>query len=182
MNTSSENTQTSRPIGFWITAVDRLLADRFATAFRNEGITRRDWRALNAIDGTVDTPHALRPHKLERLLRRGWVTQTDDQWQLTENGRDAKERLGAVVDGIRAQVIDAVSPEEYETTVATLEKIARSFGYEEGSRLPRGRKHMHRHGCGRGQGHGHDRGHGYGFRHGHAHGERPQHIHIHLAK
>ncbi|UJP09718.1 hypothetical protein L2X99_15140 [Microbacterium sp. KUDC0406] len=201
MNSSENN--SSHPFGFWITAIDRLMADRFATAFENEGITRRDWRLLNVVadGGDQHTP------KICRLAERGWVTRTEGSWQLTDSGRVAKERLGAVVDGIRAQVAEVVTPEDYAVMTASLGNVARAFGYEEGKPLPRrhrgrgrGEHRFGPHGRGHGhferraaegghRGHGHwgpgfpqadrmqDECRGHGRRHGHA--PQAQHIHIH---
>src|SRR5690606_6877617 len=45
--------ENSRPFGFWLKAVDRLMAAEFARAFESEGITRREWRLLNIVDGTA---------------------------------------------------------------------------------------------------------------------------------
>ncbi|ALX65878.1 MarR family winged helix-turn-helix transcriptional regulator [Microbacterium sp. XT11] len=159
MNTTDNHTTDTpaspRPFGFWITAVDRLLAAEFATAFEREGANRRDWRLLNVIDGTVPAHRPLRPHKLRDLEERGWITREGEDWTLTDEGRAAKERLCAIADGIRATITDAVSPEDYETTVATLEKIATALGWEDGKPLPR-----------RGRG-GHGGRHGHGGRDGH---------------
>ena len=141
MNTDTQNPQnTSRPFGYWLKAADRLMAAEFATAFENEQASRRDWRLLNVIDGTAPARRPLNTHKLHRLVERGWVAAEGDDWTLTDEGRAAKERLGAVVDGIRAKVTDAVSDEEMATTLASLEKIARAFGWDEETPLPRGRR------------------------------------------
>jgi hypothetical protein len=185
MNSTSDP-QNPRPFGYWIKAVDRLMAAEFATAFEREGATRRDWRLLNVIDGSVPAGRPLHPGKLRGLVERGWVTKDGESWTLTDEGRAAKERLGAVVDGIRAQVADAVSPEDFDTTVATLEQIARTFGWDENTPLPRGRRgdgrghaehhHGEHHGHGRRHGAPFGRGHGFGSdahecQHPHAHGE-----------
>ncbi|MDQ0614824.1 hypothetical protein QF046_002465 [Microbacterium sp. W4I4] len=178
MNTTDTNdndntTENSRPFGYWITAVDRLLRAELATVFDDEGITRREWRMLNRIDGTFAAPAAsdrpLRARKLHRLLELGWVERSKEGWTLTEAGTLAKQRLGIAVDEIRARVAGAVSPEEYATMTASLEKIAREFGWAEGRRLPRREGRFgHRHPGGhRGFGHGF---HGERFRHG-FHGE-----------
>lgn len=142
MNTTADSTSdnTSRPFGFWLKAVDRLMAHDFATAFAAEGATRRDWRLLNVVDGTVPARRPLHPHKLHDLVDRGWVEADGDGWALTDEGRAAKERLGAAVDGIRAKVAGAVSDEEMATTLAALEKIARAFGWDEETPLPRKRR------------------------------------------
>ncbi|MFC7787721.1 hypothetical protein ACU045_01955 [Microbacterium sp. MAHUQ-60] len=145
MNTDDDNTDKNhRPFGYWITAVDRLLRAEFATVFEDEGIARRDWRMLNRIDdtfpGSARTDRPLGEHKLHRLLELGWVEHRNEGWALTEPGTLAKQRLGVAVDEIRARVAGAVSPEEYATMTASLEKIAREFGWAEGRRLPRSRR------------------------------------------
>lgn len=187
MNTSdTQNTaNTSRPFGFWIKAVDRLMAAEFASSFEGEHASRRDWRILNVIDGTAPARRPLNAHKLRDLIERGWVVADGDGWTLTDDGRAAKERLGGIVEGIRAKVSDAVSPEDLDTTIATLEQIARAFGWDEETPLPRGRGHGHgfgrrgfgpgfgprdfgrRHGHPFGRGHGHGFGRGFAPNHGH---------------
>lgn len=160
MNT--QNTDSNdRPLGYWLTAVDRLLAAEFAAAFENEGVTRRDWRLLNAIDGTAVADRPLPEHKLGRLMDLGWIEAGDGDWTLTDSGRTAKERLGAVVDGIRTKVTDAAGSDDLATTLAALERIARALGWDESGRLPR---KPHRAGRGhRGFGPRHRFGRGPGF-------------------
>ncbi len=138
MNTTTDNTSdnSSRPFGYWLKAVDRLMAQEFATAFAAEGATRRDWRLLNVVDGSAPSRRPLNPHKLHDLVDRGWVEADGDGWTLTGEGRAAKERLGAAVDSIRAKVAGAVSDEEMATTLAALEKIARAFDWDEETPLP----------------------------------------------
>lgn len=174
MNTINTD-ENSRPFGFWLKAVDRLMAIEFAAAFESEGITRRDWRLLNIIDGTVpgsdrksdhQSAQELPVHKLGRLIELGWVTDAEGTWTLTDDGRAAKERLGNIVDGIRAKVTDAVPADDLATTMATLEQLARAFGWDESTPLPR-RRHGdgHRGGFGK-RGFGPSgfsrRGHGFG--------------------
>jgi len=189
-----ENTPAdpSRPFGFWITAVDRLLAAEFATAFEDEGITRRDWRILNAVDGTVPLGRDLTDGKVRHLAALGWVEPGPDGWALTADGVAAKARLTAAVEEIRAQVAGALDPEEFATMAAALEKLARGLGYEEGKRLPRRRpggrrgggdrrEHGHRGYGGHGR-RGHDRHHGELHDGGSGerfarHGEHPRHEH-----
>lgn len=168
MNTINTD-DSSRPFGFWLKATDRLMAAEFTAAFGSEGITRREWRLLNIIDGTAPgkprkNDRSLPEHKLGRLIDLGWVTDAEGTWTLTDDGRAAKERLGSIVDGIRAKVTDAVPAEDLATTMATLEQIARAFGWDEETPMPR--KPRGRGGFG---GRGFGRGHG---RHGSAHAGR----------
>ncbi|MBS1673890.1 MAG: hypothetical protein JSS74_07995 [Actinobacteria bacterium] len=176
MNTIEDNTDNPsddhRPFGFWLTAVDRLLAAEFATAFEDEGITRRDWRILNAVDGTVTTGRPLPDRKLHHLAGLGWVERGAEGWTLTADGTAAKARLASAVAEIRAKVADLLSPEEYAALAASLEKLARGLGYEEGKRLPRRAGRDRRAGA-FGHGHSHGSGHEHRFAHAadHDHGE-----------
>ncbi|BDZ40162.1 MarR family winged helix-turn-helix transcriptional regulator [Microbacterium suwonense] len=171
MNTETNSNDTNtRPFGYWITAVDRLMRAEFATVFEDEGITRRDWRMLNRIDGTFAarpgaTDRPLKAHRLQRLIERGWVERGPEGWALTESGSLAKQRLSVAVDELRARVAGAVTPEEYATMTASLEKIAREFGWEEGRRLPR-RERGDRRRTGRGGFGPHARRDGFGQRDG----------------
>lgn len=73
---------------------------------------------------------------------RGWVTIGADGITLTDAGRDAHAALRTKVEAVRQTVADAVSPEDLATTLASLESIARAFGWDEASAHehgPRGR-------------------------------------------
>ena len=146
-----------RPLGYWLRTVDALITSEFAKAFDGEGVTRRDWMVLNVIAGDADAPAfaerlARKGKRLRGLEQRGWVEETGDgSWVLTDEGRAAKERLGAIVEGVRSRVAGAVPPEDYATTVASLEAIARALGWDENARMPRP-------GFGRGFGRGFERG------------------------
>ena len=154
MNDDFENEDTApdersgaqRPLGYWLRLVDGLISREFATAFEGEGVTRRDWMLLNALSGDVDAPGLADRlarkggKRLRRLEQLGWAEeQGDGTWALTDEGRDARERLGEAVSGIRSRVAGAVSPEDYGTMLASLEAIARDLGWDESQPFPRGR-------------------------------------------
>lgn len=138
-NTHAENPPTSdpKPLGFWLRTVDALLSQEFATAFDGTGTSRRDWMILNILSGDVDAAGfaerlARKGKRLGGLAERGWVEQQGDgTWTITEEGRAAQARLGELVEGIRSRVAGAVSPEDFATTLASLEAIARELGWDE---------------------------------------------------
>ncbi|HWM15940.1 MAG TPA: hypothetical protein VNP97_05070 [Microbacterium sp.] len=156
-----------RPLGYWLRTVDGLITREFAAAFDGEGASRRDWMLLNALSGDVDVPGlaarlARKGKRLRGLEDRGWVEESGDgTWVLTDEGRAAKERLGSIVDGIRSRVAGAVSPEDFATTMGSLEAIARELGWDENVPMPR-----------RGFGRSFGRGPGFGFGPGSHFGER----------
>jgi hypothetical protein len=168
-----------RPLGFWLRTVDALITREFAAAFDGADIDRRDWMLLNALSGDTELPafaerFIRKGKRLRGLAERGWVEEAGDgTWSLTDQGRAAKEQLGSIVDGIRSRVAGAVPPEDYATTMASLEAIARELGWEEGQRMPR-------RGFGRGREFAPGAGFGPGFRgahHCHPHHEHGSHAH-----
>ena len=160
-NNNEPEAAGSRPLGYWLRAVDALITEEFAKAFDGEGVTRRDWMLLNAVSGDADVPGfaerlARKGKRLRGLEQRGWVEEAGDgTWMLTDAGRAAKERLGTIVEGVRSRVAGAVAPEDYAKMLASLEAIARELGWDENSRMPR-------RGFGRGFGPGSGRGFGPG--------------------
>ncbi len=187
---------SSLPLGFWLPTVDRLLEREFEAAFVDLDVTRREWQALNLIAGEVRDERLrakldARPGRLVALVDRGWVTGEPGAWQLTETGREAHAHLKERVDGIRARVHGAVSPDDYATTLASLEAIARALGWNESDADRPGRGRFGRRGR-KAWGPRHGRGFGpfgvppfrpgfgNGPHQGHHGGEREIHVHVHL--
>ena len=141
---NSPDTTPTRPFGYWLRAVDRLLAREFETAFEKDGASRRDWRLLSLLADDAAAPELrarLERHggkKLRALAERGWVARTGDAWTLTDEGRAAHARLADAAGHIRARVAGAVSSEDFATTLASLEAIAVELGWNPDERLPRG--------------------------------------------
>jgi hypothetical protein len=182
-----------RPLGYWLRVIDRRLDDAMRELFAADDLTLRGWRLLNLVAGTVSDPRlneklAARPERVRPLVDRGWIDGEPGAWRLTEAGEAARASLHERVSSLRARVAGAVGPEDFATTLASLEAIARELGWTEGERMPRrqgrgfGRRHPgegfgHRHdGEHDAEGHGEHFGrrlHGEGFGHRHHHGEHP---------
>ena len=136
----------TRPIGFWIKLVDRLLEERFAEIIEEHGVTRRQWQLLGVIESggaTVDQlDQAIAPvlgagsgesavEHLAELLDSDWVVATDASYELTERGRIAFSRLTEVVKGLRDQTGEGLTEDEYLATVSSLERMAQNLGFVE---------------------------------------------------
>ena len=130
-----------RPIGFWLKLVDRLLEDRLSTALGD--LTRRHWQVLNVVEQAparpADIDERVRPflgaggtaeREIADLVASGWVEGTDFL-TLTDVGRKAFKDLLDKVSADRARAMEGVPPEDYSTTVATLEPVARNLGWTE---------------------------------------------------
>jgi len=144
LNEENDNPKTPRPLGYWLRAVDGLITRAFAEALDAEGVSRRDWMVLNVLSGDVDAPGlaerlARKGKRLRSLEDRGWVLeQGDGTWVLTDLGRAEKERIGAIVDGIRSRVTGAIGDDAYTQLTTSLEAIARELGWDETTAAERG--------------------------------------------
>lgn len=153
MTNSHDNTNTTpapdaqpaadRSPGYWLKMSDALISREYAARFAAEGVTRRDLRILSALAGATELPERLR-ERLERggkrvwaLAERGWIEQGEAGWKLTPAGEEARERLAGIVQETRDRITGSVSAEDLATTTATLEAIAREFGWTEDTRFPR---------------------------------------------
>lgn len=188
MNTDQNTPDESegRPLGFWLKLVDRRISEEMESLFADDGITRRDWRMLNLLAGTARDEHLAerlhaKPHVLHRLAERGWVAGFPPE--ITEAGREARDRLESQVSALRERVAGAVSPENFATTLRSLEAIARELGWDESQSLPRGqrggRRFAHHHGMPM-HGFGMREGFGPWHRGGHRGGPQGVHVHVHL--
>jgi hypothetical protein len=135
----------TRPIGFWLKLVDRLIDERFAAIIEEHGVTRRQWQLLNVMEpaaATVDQlDEAIAPfvepgteetavEHLAELVDSEWITVSGSVYSLTERGRAAFGRLQQVVDALRDQTSEGLTEEQYETTLVALERMAVNLGWQ----------------------------------------------------
>ena len=129
----------SRPIGYWVKELDRLLEESFARALASEDCNRRHWQLLNVLEAGPVTDAGLEAavapfaasdssgvrSALEVLIQRGWVElRPDGRVQLTAAGREARRRLEKTVSEQRRYIAEGVSEADYRTTVSVLERMA----------------------------------------------------------
>lgn len=142
-----------RPIGYWLKLVDSLISEQFATSLEEHGVTRRQWQLLNLLGGKAHTSEELMSslapffdevspegepaspaEHLAELLESGWVAQDGDSYSLTERGHISLGRLTELVEGMRERSSAGVTDEQYETTIATLQRMATNLGWSEAER------------------------------------------------
>ncbi|MDA0165216.1 hypothetical protein OM076_33420 [Solirubrobacter ginsenosidimutans] len=131
-----------RPIGYWLKELDQLIEATLDRALADEAVTRRDWQVLNAL-GPAPAPRdevveQLRPFwgveavdpdaVLEGLISRGWALRDPaDRFSLSPEGEAARAALLERVNQLRAAIADGVSPEQYNTTIDTLSRMAENL-------------------------------------------------------
>lgn len=135
---------STRTLAFWLALVDRLVERGFAGALDEHGITRMQWRILTALgespatadqldvalaDLPVYDDDATAAEQLGELVESGWV-EASDAYRLTERGRSAHDHILDAVAELRTRVLTGISPEEEQTMVAMLERMARNLGWE----------------------------------------------------
>jgi len=135
-----------RPIGFWLKLVDRMIDEQFASTLEEHGVTRRQWQLLSVLSREPATVEQLdaavapflsaadsetSADHLAELLDSGWVALATDQYEITERGRIAFDKLADVVAAERTLATEGVTPEQYEQTLAVLERVARNLGWND---------------------------------------------------
>ncbi|MCU1550852.1 MAG: transcriptional regulator [Glaciihabitans sp.] len=133
-----------RPIGFWLKLVDNLIEVQFANTLEEHGVTRLQWQLLNVLARQAASVEQLNAavapflsveagessvEHLGELIDSGWVDATSTAYELTDRGRGALERLTVVVTEQRTIMSAGVTEQEYETTTAVLEQMARNLGW-----------------------------------------------------
>jgi DNA-binding MarR family transcriptional regulator len=136
-----------RPIGYWLTLLNGLIEEQFATTLDEHGVTRRQWQLLTVLSRSPSTvaqlDEAVAPfvaggadpassaEHLSELIDSGWVDATAEAYELTERGRIAFDRLAEVVTQQRAAVASGITEQEYAETLGVLEKMSRNLGWSD---------------------------------------------------
>lgn len=135
---------STRTLAYWLALVDRLVERGFAGALEEHGITRMQWRIMTALgegpatadqlDETLaDLPayddDATAAEQLGELVESGWV-EAADAYRLTERGRAAHDHILDAVAELRTRVLTDISPDEEQTMIALLERMARNLGWD----------------------------------------------------
>ncbi|HLT09178.1 MAG TPA: hypothetical protein VK028_00035 [Micromonosporaceae bacterium] len=133
-----------RPIGYWLKVVDKLIDAQFSQSAADAGITRRQWQILNvlaergeakpeevraAIAPFLDAGETLDQHLIgiEDL-----VSVQPGGIRMTAAGIERLESVKArSVQRLRDRIASGLTPEDYDTTLRTLERMARNLGWSE---------------------------------------------------
>ena len=132
------NTGSERPIGYWLMKLDRLIDEQFEQQLGEAGLSRRQWQVINLLEGdprsVPELQSELEPFlqedpddltdALSGLVTRGWVASQDNIVNLTETGQAQLKLIKAKVTELRQASMAGISPEEYQTTIDVLARMA----------------------------------------------------------
>lgn len=106
---------------------DRLLRLKTRESLKADGVHPGHLRALRALaDGRFDLRHGGR--LVRGLVSRGWAQVGFDGVTITDDGREALERLTAVASDTRADVVDALTDEQTAALRAGLTALIDAAG------------------------------------------------------
>jgi DNA-binding MarR family transcriptional regulator len=128
-----------RPIGYWLKHLDGLIEQSFERTLAGEGVTRRQWQALNTLQERpstqaeiaaalkpflVDDPGADR-RVIDELMAREWVRQGEgNRLELTPAGARAHAALLERIQSVRQLLVRGVTQEEYLAAIDVLRRMA----------------------------------------------------------
>ncbi|TDC86102.1 hypothetical protein E1193_00015 [Micromonospora sp. KC606] len=137
--TQLPNVREQRPLGYWLRYIDGAIEESLGRLFAADGLNRRGWQVLNTIsydpitiaklDETmaaflsVDEP-TMRPY-VDRFVEWGWAHVADDgAVALTDEGRQAHQRVSEQSGALRVRMMECLSSEEHEALMELLQRLA----------------------------------------------------------
>ena len=132
------NTDSERPIGYWLKKLDRLIDRQFELQLSTARLSRWQWQLLNLLENNPrsvpELESELEPFlegaaaelsgAVAGLVTRGWAESTDNIVNLTEMGKQQFEIAKATAAELRQTLTRGISAEEYQTTLTVLAKMA----------------------------------------------------------
>ncbi len=135
--------EQQKPIGYWLKAADQAITESLDRAVARFGLSRLAWQILNLVQQqqpvrldsistitAVLADYATLRATVEALIEQTWLIVTTKQTDVLacELALDpaAIERLAAVtglVHGLRAQLMQQISPEDYALTLKVLAQL-----------------------------------------------------------
>ena len=139
------NTDSERPIGYWLKKLDRLIDTQFELQLSTARLSRRQWQLLNLLENNPRSVPELEAElepflqgvvqelsdALVGLVTRGWAESRDNIVNLTETGRAQFEIVKATAAEVRQTLMRGIPPEEYRTTIDVLARMAANLEAKE---------------------------------------------------
>ncbi|MEU4622104.1 MarR family winged helix-turn-helix transcriptional regulator [Actinoplanes sp. NPDC023801] len=133
----------AQPIGYWSGALHKAVVKRLRDAMARIDVTQPQWWTLTRVDAgdgltredvaiqladVADSPDEV-PRAIDQLLHRGWIGADEaGKLHLTDEGRVAQGRTRDLVAGLRAQIHEGITDEEYVTALKVMRRMISNIG------------------------------------------------------
>ncbi|MBI5162109.1 MAG: hypothetical protein HY996_11970 [Micrococcales bacterium] len=123
----------------WIDTIAERLEKRTARVLRKAGVDRTEWRVMTMLERgpathfevvaalPVERGSSAPADALGSLVLRQVVEITGRGYTLTPSGELLHDETLAAIAALRRKLVVGITPEDWATTVATLERIARNL-------------------------------------------------------
>ncbi|MCX5204135.1 MarR family winged helix-turn-helix transcriptional regulator [Streptomyces sp. NBC_00237] len=126
----------SQPVAYWTGVASHAVKNLLRDSMARYDVTQPQWWVLNRVDATPTRAEVIAvladvaetrydvPRVIDQLLHRGWLAaDADDRLSLTESGRAGRAEIKQLVTGLRAQVHEGVTDEEYVAALKVLRRM-----------------------------------------------------------
>jgi DNA-binding MarR family transcriptional regulator len=130
------------PIGYWIKQVDELLTKNINEIQSSFSLTRTDWQILNTLSeqGSIhqnELTVLMKPFlsltsvedALSQLKNKQLIIEEDQNLKLTDKGKEHHTACLERQKKFRQDTMAGISEENYQTTIATLQKIVANINH-----------------------------------------------------
>lgn len=144
----AEDALATQPVGYWSGALHSAVVNRLRDAMASIDVTQPQWWTLTRVDvgdgltredvaaqlaDVVDTPHEV-PRAVDQMLYRGWIeADKARRLYLTDAGRAAQGQIKELVTGLRAEIHEGISDEEYVAALKVMRRMTRNVESVTGS-------------------------------------------------
>ncbi|WP_447037816.1 MarR family winged helix-turn-helix transcriptional regulator [Streptomyces sp. DSM 118878] len=141
----SDTDLVKQPIGYWSSAAGSAVVHHIRTMLAEMGLTQPQWWILNQLTdapegrareevvtvlrGYLDTGDGALLHDISALHDRGLITEdAAGRVALTEEGRALWARTAERQAGVRAEIHEGITDEEYTRTLKVLQRMIHNVG------------------------------------------------------
>ncbi|QNF35476.1 hypothetical protein HUW51_23220 [Adhaeribacter swui] len=124
------------PIGYWLIKADALLTQGINQIQTTTGLTRQEWQVLHAVQESKgiamqELCSIMQPFGddfaikkiIQRFERENLVEQQQDKLYVTPQGQQLHQTALTLQTNFRARSMQNITEAEYQTTIATLQKL-----------------------------------------------------------
>ncbi|AGZ42316.1 MarR family winged helix-turn-helix transcriptional regulator [Actinoplanes friuliensis] len=139
---ATDDVLAAQPVGYWTGVTHQAVVRRLRDTLATIDVTQPHWWTLTRVAageptredvvtqlaGVADGPDDI-PRAIDQLLHRGWLgSGIDGRLQLTDAGREAQGRIKLLLTGLRAELHEGITDDEYAAALRVLRRMLGNLG------------------------------------------------------